>query len=73
MLLSIVCGIVMMSNIVNNPSDQLGVNKRIAKLRSEIQNMGELSSESPIKEDFQDSAFIERYQKSLRSEMDTLN
>lgn len=72
-LLSIVCGIVIMSNIVNNPSDQLGVNKRIAKLRMEIQNMGELSSESPIKEDFQDSAFIERYQKALRSEMDTLN
>lgn len=72
-LLSIVSGIVMMSNVVNNPSDQLGVNKRIAKLRSEIQNMGELSSESPIKEDFQDAAFIERYQKALSVDIDALN
>lgn len=72
-LLSIVCGIVMMSNIVNNPADQLGVNKRIAKLRSEIQNMESLSSDAPIKEDFQDASFIERYRTSLESEVDALN
>jgi hypothetical protein len=73
LLLSIVCGIVVLSNFTNNPADQLGVNKRVAKLRREIQNMDTLSSESAIEEDFQDSAFIERYKSSLESQIGELN
>ena len=73
LLLSIVCGIVVLSNFVNNPADQLGVNKKIAKLRREIQNMDNLSSESAIEEDFQDAAFIERYKSSLESQIGELD
>lgn len=72
-LLSMVCGIVLMSNLVNNPMQQIGVNNRIAKIREEINNMSALSSESPIKEDFQDAAFVQRYKSSLEEQISNLN
>ena len=72
-LLSIVCGIVVMSNLVNNPMQQITVNKRIARIKDEISNMSALSSESPIREDFQDASFVERYKSSLEEQISNLN
>lgn len=72
LLLFILCGVVLWSNISNNPISNMKVSDRIAKLRQEIMQMDEYAKETPIEDDFKDPAFRSNYRESAKDRIRTM-
>jgi outer membrane lipopolysaccharide assembly protein LptE/RlpB len=71
-LLLAVCGVILASNLMNNPLDQLGVSDRISQLREEVRTMDKYAGNKPIDEDFKDKQFLKKYKASVEERVASL-
>ena len=72
LLLFVLCGVVLWSNISNNPISNMRVSDRIAKLRQEIMQMDEYAKDTPIEDDFKDPAFRNNYREIAKDRIRTM-